>query len=66
MFGLLLSISRRCGMGNWEIERIPPNKAVEILRKDGIEVTEEQAKIILDFLYEIAGILVDQYMAKPA
>ena len=53
-------------MGNREIERIPPYKAVELLRKDWIEVTEEQAKIILDFLYEIAGIVVDQYMAKPA
>jgi len=53
-------------MGNKEIERIPPDKAVELLKKDGIEVTEEQAKIILNFLYEMADIVVDQYMAKPA
>lgn len=53
-------------MGNREMERIPPEKAVELLRKDGIEVTEEQAKIILDFLYEMAGIVVDQYLANPA
>lgn len=52
-------------MGNCEIERIPPEKAVELLRKDGIEVTEEQAKVILEFLYEMAGIVVDQYLSKP-
>jgi hypothetical protein len=53
-------------MENSEIERIPPGKAVEFLRKDGIEVTEEQAKVILDFLYEMADILVDQYLDRTA
>ena len=57
--------SRRREMRNCESERIPPDKAVELLRKDGIEVTEEQAKVILEFLYEMAGIVVDQYLAKP-
>lgn len=52
-------------MGNFELERIPPGKAVELLKKDGIEVTEEQAKVILNFLYEMAGIVVDQYLSKP-
>jgi hypothetical protein len=51
-------------MGNYEIERIPPDKAMELLRKDGIEVTEEQAKIVLEFLYEMAAIVVDQYLLK--
>ena len=53
-------------MDNCDIERIPPDKAVEFLKKDGIEVTEEQAKVILEFLYEIASIVVDQYLSKPA
>ena len=53
-------------MGNCEIERIPPAKAVELLRKDGVEVTEEQAMVILKFLYEMAAIVVDQYLSKPA
>lgn len=52
-------------MGNFELERIPPGKAVELLKKDGIEVTEDQAKVILNFLYEMAGIVVDQYLSKP-
>ena len=53
-------------MGNKEIEKIPPDKAVELLKEDGIEVTEEQAKVILEFLYDMADIVVDQYLAKPA
>ena len=52
-------------MENRDIGRIPTERAVELLRKDGIEVTEEQAKVILEFLYEMAGIVVDQYLAKP-
>lgn len=52
-------------MGSCDIERILPEKAVELLRKDGIDVTEEQAKFILEFLYEMAGIVVDQYLSKP-
>lgn len=52
-------------MGTEEKDRIPPEKAVKILKEDGIEVTIEQAKVILDFLYEMAEIAVDQYLSKP-
>jgi hypothetical protein len=47
-----------------EIKRIPPEKAIALLKEDGIEVTAEQVKVILDFMYEIADIVVDQYLAK--
>ena len=63
--GLLLLINRRCGMENVAMKRIPPEKAMELLRKDGIEVTEEQAKVILEFLYEMADIVVAQYLSNP-
>jgi hypothetical protein len=43
-------------------DRIPPEKAVQLLKDDGIEVDVEQAKIILNFLYEMAEIVVDQYL----
>ena len=49
-----------------EVKRIPPEKAIALLKEDGIEVTAEQVKVILDFMYEIADIVVDQYLAKPA
>ena len=35
---------------------------MELLRKDGMEVDANQAKIILDFFYEMAEIVVDTYL----
>ncbi|UCS95199.1 hypothetical protein KZP23_09410 [Echinicola marina] len=49
-----------------EVKRIPPEKAVALLKEDGIEVTVEQVKVILDFMYQMADIVVDQYLAKTA
>jgi hypothetical protein len=46
------------------MERIAPEKAMQLLLDDGIEVDVEQAKIILDFLYEMAEIVVDQYLSN--
>ncbi|MBN8859335.1 MAG: hypothetical protein J0H29_13160 [Sphingobacteriales bacterium] len=43
--------------------RITPDKAIEILRKDGIDVHIEEAQIILDFLYSMANIVVEQYIS---
>jgi protein-tyrosine-phosphatase len=52
-------------MGISEKEKISPEKAVEILRKGGMEVTLEQAKSILEFLYKLADITVAKYLVKP-
>lgn len=49
-------------MRDEEIDRITPQKAMQLLRKDGINVEVDQAKIILDFLYEMAEIVVDTYL----
>lgn len=46
------------------VEQIPTKKAVELLKKDGIEVTEAEADEILTFLYLIADIAVDQFLSK--
>lgn len=43
--------------------RITPDKAIEILGKDGIDVNIEEAQIILDFLYSMANIVVEQYIS---
>jgi len=40
---------------------ITPQKAVKILKKNGIECDENQAKTILDFLYFLAKLSLDQY-----
>lgn len=42
-----------------EDDKITLEKAVEILKKSGLEVTFEQAKLILEFLYKLADITVD-------
>ncbi|WP_215240991.1 hypothetical protein [Dyadobacter helix] len=43
-----------------EKERVSPQKAVEVLRREGLEVTESQAKKILEFLEKLANIAVNQ------
>jgi hypothetical protein len=49
-----------------EVVRISPEKAIEILKKDGLEVTLDEAKLILEFLYQMAEIVVDQYLKKAS
>jgi len=48
-----------------ESDKITPEKAVEMLKKGGAEVTLEQSKLILEFLYKLADLTVAQYMVKP-
>lgn len=43
-------------------EIINPEDAKKILRKEGLEVSTEEAKSILDFLRIIAKIAVSQYL----
>jgi hypothetical protein len=47
-----------------ERERISPEKAIEILHRDGITVSLQEAKITLDFFYQIAQIVVEEYLSK--
>jgi hypothetical protein len=54
----LLFIWLRSGV---EKRNVTPRKAVEILKKSGIEINEKDAKIILDFLYILAKLTVNQY-----
>ena len=45
--------------------KISPERAVKLLKEDGIDVTIEQAKVILDFMYEMAEIVVEQFLETP-
>lgn len=47
-----------------EKRNITPEHAVKILRKNGVEVNEDQSKIILDFLYILAKLTINQYFRK--
>jgi hypothetical protein len=46
------------------MEKIQPEKVMEILRQNGVEVTLEQAKLILAFLRKLADIAVAQYLKR--
>ena len=46
--------------------KISVERAMVLLKKDGIEVTQEQAEIILEFLYELGEIFVDYHLSNPS
>lgn len=46
------------------MEKLKPEKVVEILKAKGVSVTVEQAASILEFLRKVANIVVSQYL-KP-
>ena len=50
----------------FEREKISPEQAIEILKRDGVMVSADEAKIILKFLYQMAEIVVDQYLQKAS
>ncbi len=43
-------------------KRITPKIAVEILKEHGTKVTLDEARLILDFMYNIAKLSVEQYI----
>ena len=51
-------------MEDREKARIFSQKAMEILRKEGLEVTEKQANEILLFLQKLANIAVNQCLKE--
>ncbi|SKA06809.1 hypothetical protein SAMN04488128_102576 [Chitinophaga eiseniae] len=46
------------------MEKIKPEKAVEMLKQKGVEVTVEQATFILEFLRKLANIIVAQHLDR--
>jgi hypothetical protein len=53
----LSGLERRCFM-----ESIKPEEIVKILVSHGTTVTLEEAKIILDFTWQLADMALDQYL----
>lgn len=45
-----------------EKRAITPEQAVKILQEHGTVVTLEQAKLILDFLYRMGKLAINQYV----
>lgn len=44
--------------------KITPEKALEMLKKEGLDITLEQAGTILEFLRKLANIAVSKYLRK--
>ena len=44
------------------MQKLQSEKALEVLQQNGMQVTLEQAEIILEFLRNLAGITVTQYL----
>lgn len=47
-----------------EKRNITPKKAVEILKKNGVKITEKKAEELLDVMYFLAKLIVDQNFKK--
>jgi hypothetical protein len=47
------------GEMNVEKRKVTPEKAVEIMKKHGNEITVEEAKLMLDFLYKFGKLTLD-------
>jgi multisubunit Na+/H+ antiporter MnhF subunit len=46
------------------MEKLPPEKAAEMLRKKGMEVSVEQAALMLALLRMLSGIIVATYLEQ--
>jgi len=44
---------------------VTSEKAIKILHENGIEVSEKEAEKILEFLYFLAKLTVNQYINNP-
>jgi hypothetical protein len=53
-------LSMKAGLS--ERKNITPQQAVKILEQSGLKVSEKDAEIILDFLYFLGKLSVDQYI----
>jgi len=45
-----------------ETRRVTPQQVVKVLQENGTKVTIEEARLILDFLYDFGTLAIDQYI----
>ncbi len=46
------------------MEKLKPEKALEMLRKKGVDISLEQAAQVLELLRKFANIMVSQYLER--
>jgi len=60
-----LSPGRNCEKDKlWEMEKLPPEKAAEMLSRSGMKISVAQAAIVLEFLRKLADIVVSNYLDR--
>lgn len=47
-----------------ELKKIPPEKALTILKKAGCDIDQEQSEEIMDFLYIIVKLTLKEYFTS--
>jgi hypothetical protein len=45
-------------------KRITPEKVIEVFKQDGQEISMEQAEKVIDFMYKMAEIAVEQVLNR--
>jgi hypothetical protein len=48
----------------YSMEKLQPERAAEILKKKGLEVSLEQAALILEFMRKLSNIVVAQHLDR--
>lgn len=44
-----------------KIKKIPIEEVMEFFQNEGMEITEEEAELIMEFLYNLTTIVIRQY-----
>ncbi len=51
-------------MPDKQIKKIPLDDVMEFLRQEGLDVTKEEAELIMEFLYRLAGLVLEEYFVN--
>jgi hypothetical protein len=64
-YGLSLNYIQDEDLANIDAgQSLSPERVVILLKKEGIEITVEQAGLVLDLLDQFSNIIVSQYLRK--
>ncbi|MBP1167252.1 hypothetical protein JOE44_004136 [Chryseobacterium sp. PvR013] len=47
-----------------KIKKIPIEEVVEFFQNEGVEITEEEAELIMEFLYTLTSSVIRQYFGS--
>lgn len=53
-------------MPDKQIKKIPLDDVMEFLRQEGLEVTREEAELIMEYLYQVTGWVLEEYFSNQS